>query len=122
LTRDENAAWQVVEPDSGTAEANIIQIAASSLAKLRAVGFADTVDATTAGFDPDTTWIRGTLADGSSHELQVGLPSTENRVFVRKKGGEQIFILPIGAIRTMMPPAEAILKTQGETPGFKLEN
>ncbi len=106
IARDESGAWQIEAPREGVAEERKVNMVIGAFARLKAISFADTVDAAVAGIEADTTWIRATLADGSTHELTIGGPAEKNRNYVRGDGAEHLVVIPIGGINTMMPPVE----------------
>ncbi len=106
VTKDASGVWHMEEPDTGVVETSKIGIAVGAFSRLKAAGFADTLSAAAAGIEADSTRVAATLADGTSHVLQVGLPAPSLRHYVRRQGSDQIFTVPAGALNTMMPKTD----------------
>ncbi|MBD3163153.1 MAG: DUF4340 domain-containing protein [Candidatus Eisenbacteria bacterium] len=116
LVRGVDGSWMLEEPEEAPADSTRLRIPLGSFARLRTVEWADTLGPEEAGTAADTSWVRAKLADGSVHKLRVGLPTKRNRVFAQKEGQEQIFVIPLGAVNTMMPPPETFMKAPSPPP------
>jgi hypothetical protein len=93
LAKKDEKSWQVesspllVEnPDQAMATQIV-----SSLAALKATGFADDAGAET-GFDKADARLTVTLKDGKTHTLLVGALQGDNR-YVQAAGGKQVFLM-----------------------------
>lgn len=111
ISREEGGSWEMTEPSVRTIEGEDqnISMAVRAFSKLKAADFADTISAADAGIEADTTWVRATLADGSVHKITIGLPTESRRSYARKEGTDQIVLVPLGGLNTMMPPQKFYL-------------
>jgi hypothetical protein len=107
--KDESGNWKMEAPEAGEIDSAKMAPVIQSVRQLKAAGFGDDISPAAAGLEPDTTKVTATLADGSTHVLIIGGSAPSNRTYVRREDSDQIFAIPNGRVKAMMPPKEALL-------------
>jgi hypothetical protein len=110
-TRFERAAegWRSTEPFAGRVEKpEIMGMVLSSVARIVATGFADTVDAATAGLTPPERLLEIEVKDGKKHVIEIGRETAARQTYTRVQGTEDIFLVPVGRWNTVFRKAEEI--------------
>ena len=111
LAKNDAGVWRMEVPDTGRVDMSRFNFALRTLSTLKADGFDDSIDPCTAGVEADTSRIVITTADGVSHVLQIGVPASDSRCYVRIQGGTQIYTMARGRVNTMMIPYPSCLDT-----------
>jgi hypothetical protein len=113
LSKSEAGTWRMEKPDTGRVESDRLTFPLRVVAALKAEGFADGVDPTTAGLGADTTHVRITTAGGATYTVQIGSPAASGRNYVRLEGGDQIYTMARGRISSLMVPATGLKPPAG---------
>jgi hypothetical protein len=108
-SKDADGKWKMDAPEGGEIDGGKMSPVIQSMAQLRAAGFGDDVTPVAAGVEPDTTKITATLADGSTNVLVIGAPAPSNRNYVRREGSDEIFTIPSGRVKALMPQKGSLM-------------
>ena len=109
--------WKTTEPFVGTVQLDdVMNMVVGSIAKITATGFADTVDAVTAGLEPPVRTIEIQTKAGSEHFVEIGLENPARQTFTRIRGDEQIYLVPVGRWNTVFRKAGDVAAPDEEDP------
>ena len=101
--------WHTTEPFAGTVtQSDVMNIVLNSISKIVASGFADTVDAVTAGLDPAEKTVEIHTLNGEDYVVEIGRENPRRQTYTRLKGREEIYLVPVGRWNTVFRKAEEV--------------
>lgn len=116
VERSPEGEWIITEPVASRTDPQVMNIVLSSMTRIRAVDFPDTlIDPATAGIEPDTTTLVIRLIDGTSHRVIIGGSDERNRSYSVIDGDPTIYLVPRGRWNTVFRPLDSIRIAEPES-------